>query len=422
MSANLLCRISDRAILLGAWQRVRRSGLSSKSETTRQAVRSYEASIESHLSGISEQVASGVFDFGPARGVLIPRPGKEPRPLLVAAIPARIVQRALLDVLQEVEEIRNLFTSPFSFGGLPGGSVERAIRTACEAIEAGKTYCLRSDIGGFFTRIPRGNVLEMVGGVLPDDSLSEMLEKATNLEIANLSELGEYRALMPSEFEGIAQGCCLSPLFGNILLHDFDNGMNAEGVTTLRYIDDFLILGPDRRTVQKAFASANAILKRFALDAYKPGDGSGKAAAGPTRKGMEFLGCWITPRAIEPTRSAREAFVSRIETELRHARANLKRAAEGDYRRSLVSTLLKISRMIEGWTKQYSFCNPTKAFQSVDSRIDKHVQTYLGSFFSAYRKSKPSMKERRRLLGIWLATDAERAPILPIPSSATPES
>jgi hypothetical protein len=337
--------------------------------------------------------------------------------LLVAAIPARVVQRALLNVLQGVDSINRLVKNPHSFGGVPERSVEHAIRTACQAIASGRTYCLRSDIGGFFTKIPRKEVLRVIHDVLPDDSIADLLESATNLEIANRSELGRFLALMPSEFEGIAQGCCLSPLFGNVLLHKFDSEMNIDPVRTLRYIDDFLILGPDSRSVQKAFRSANGILNRLGLDAYSPGDGSGKASSGPTRRGFGFLGCWITPRIIEPSKSARKAFIARIETELGFAKAKIGQAADGDYSRSLVTTLVKISRMIEGWTKQYSFCNPTKAFRSVDRRVDRLLQPYLASFFGAYRKSKTSRPGRRRLLGVWLAEDALRDPILPIATS-----
>jgi len=414
MSATLYSRVSSPEILRSAWQRVRSSGLASKSETTRQAIRSYEVTWESGIATVSNELREGSFDFGPARGVLIPRPGKEPRPLLVAAIPARIVQRAILDVLQDVDAVLGIVVSPYSFGGRPGGSVRCAIHSACREISNGRTYALRSDIEGFFTRVPRADVLAMLGDVLPDRSLEGLLEKASCLEIENLAELGEYRALMPSEFEGIAQGCCLSPLLGNVLLQEFDTEMNSSDVSTIRYMDDFLILGQDRRTVQKAFTAARAILKRLNLDAYEPGDGSGKAIEGPVRKGFEFLGCWVTPRAIEPSREARRAFVSRVETSLRQARRSLKHAAAGDYKYSLAATLHRISRMVEAWTKQYSFCNPTTAFRSVDTRVDRLLQTYLSSFSACYRKHKASLEQRRRLLGIWLASDAERSPILPI--------
>jgi len=414
MAETLLSKVADLSVLQDAWRQVRSNGLSSKSQTSQQAVKEFDASVESHLKLISEHLSSGNFEFGPARGVLIPRTGKDPRPLVIASIPARIVQRALLDILQGLEEVGSLATSRTSFGGTPGGSVQRAVRAACEAISAGSSYYIRSDIEAFFTKIPRPRVMKLLGDVLPDDSIMALLDGATSLEIENLSELGKYEALMPSEFEGIAQGCCLSPLFGNLLLHEFDKEMNGGGVTTLRYIDDFLILGPDDRSVQKAFRRGNAILKRSGLSAYPPGDRSGKAASGQTRKGMQFLGCWITHKVIEPSPSARAAFASRVETELRYGVTHLHQAVDGDYSRSVASTLRKISRMIEGWTKQYSFCNPTDVFDSVDRKIDRYIQTYMNSFFSIYRKNKTSMKARRRLLGVWLTSDADRSPILPL--------
>ena len=69
---------------------------------------------------------------------------------------------------------------------------------------------------------------------------------------------------------GVAQGSCLSPLLGNILLSDFDERLNSEDILCLRYIDDFLILGPNRKSVESKLKLGNKILSGYNLEAYLP--------------------------------------------------------------------------------------------------------------------------------------------------------
>jgi len=414
MSETLLDRLSDLQTLEVAWRRVRSSGLGSRSPKTKQAIRAFEGSIQTHLESTAKKLKTGDFDFGPAKGVLIPRPGKEPRPLVVPAIPARIVQRAILDVIQDELVIQNYVNHPSSFGGIHGRSVQQAIRTACIAMKEGSTYFLCSDIEGFFTQIPRNDVLDKLRELLPDTSLTELLGSATKLEIENISELGTYRALLPSEHEGVAQGCCLSPLFGNILMHSFDASMNTDMIITLRYIDDFLILGPRKEEVARAFRTACALLGKLGLKAYRPGDGSGKAAEGPTKKGFDYLGCTVSPTIIQPSKKARKSFEEKLEKRLRNAAQKLRQTEGVEYEHSFIMTLYYVSNMVKSWSAQYSFCNPTDAFYSMDIRVDKLLKKYINSFFAEYRKHKTSPKARRRLLGVWLATDVKRSPLLPL--------
>jgi hypothetical protein len=204
---------------------------------------------------------------------------------------------------------------------------------------------------------------------------------------------------------------------GNVLLHPFDEAMNEDPIATLRYIDDFLILGPDRKTVSAAFGKARGFLRKHGLDVYLPAAGSGKAAEGHVRRGFDFLGCRITPKSVEPSGKAREAFIGRVEEKLDEASKSLKRAKHLDqrsYDTSLVETLSRISHMIQAWTQQYQFCNPTEAFRVVDTRVDRLIERYLGTFFKWYQRERNTPETRRRILGVWLVVDGTRAPILPL--------
>lgn len=409
--------VSEYTTLKSAWDRVRRSGMRSQIERTRTAIKSFEADLNSHLERISSQLRDRVFDFGTARAAPITRSGKDPRPLLVPEIPARLVQRALLDVLQRQASVANYVDHPRSYGGLPEKTRADAILHACTAIAKGATYVIRSDIPRFFTRILRLDVLSKIQELLPDNSLAEILDRATSLEISNAEQVQSFLHLFPDYDEGVAQGCCLSPLFGNIYLRRFDDALNSDAAITLRYIDDFLILGKDRESAHDAFREAREILRSLSLDAYHPADGTGKASERNVKKGFEFLGCHIGPGRVEPSSSARAAFLDRVSNELRIAahmlRTGLPNPAE-DQRHSLTGVLSRVSRMVRGWSGQYGFCNESDAFRSVDLRVDRMVEKFLKTFFKQYKRAKSDPARRRRLLGIWMTADSSRSPILPL--------
>ncbi len=190
--------------------------------------------------------STGSIQFLPAEGLLIPRKGKKPRPLVKSPIPNRIVQRAILEVLQSVLVLESYYKNSTSFGGIKGRKlgVPGAVRAVYESIQSGVAkYYIRSDVDSFFTRIPRSVVLENIGLIIPDKKFKNILEKATHVELDNLAKLGLSASYFPSYEIGVAQGCCLSPLLGNILLEDFDRKLNGRDITCIRYIDDFLILG-----------------------------------------------------------------------------------------------------------------------------------------------------------------------------------
>lgn len=415
MPYTLFEEVSNYKNLQSAWGRVRHSGLASQSEKTKASIKAFENVRETKLSEIKQQLQEGTFSFGKGRGTWLRHPGKDPRPLVVSEIPARIVQRSILDTLQRQDSISGFVNRPRSFGGLPEKNRADAIRCACEAITAGATYYVSSDIRGFFTQILRREVLDTVQQLLSDASLATLLDKATSIEIGNVSQIGDLIHLFPDYDEGVAQGCCLSSLFANIYMYDFDEIMNSQDIVTTRYMDDFLILGPDRRTTDAAFRKARQFLKSLNLGAYLPADGSGKATEGSVKHGFDFLRCTVTPYAVQPSRAARSDFLEKIKGRLDVAARQLSRDSGGlarQYNSSFVETLSLISRMIHAWTEQYKFCNPTNAFDSVDLKVDRLINHYMKTFFKRYRKSRSTLEERRRMLGVWLAIDGSRDPIL----------
>src|SRR3954452_14314270 len=81
-----------------------------------------------------------------------------------------------------------------------------------------------------------------------------------------MAELRELAAQFPIEDIGVAQGNSLSPLLGNMLLHEFDEQMNAGDCQSKRYIDDFIVLGPTAASVSSRMRLAKRLLAAHRME------------------------------------------------------------------------------------------------------------------------------------------------------------
>jgi RNA-directed DNA polymerase len=153
MKRTLIQEVRRIQTLSRAWNAVRRNGRSSKSEQTREEIAAFETDSAAKLNTIQRRLQAGTFRFQPAHGKKIPKKTKGAfRPLVVAPVESRIVQRAVHDVLTKLPETVKYTNTPYSFGGMKKSadddlaSVPAAIRCVLHAIEGGAKYIVRSDI------------------------------------------------------------------------------------------------------------------------------------------------------------------------------------------------------------------------------------------------------------------------------------
>ena len=246
-----------------AWRKVYQNGIQSKSEETRKSVKEFSLNSENNLNKIYRKLLNQKWEFDPSDGIPIRRTAQKPRPIVISSIPNRIVQRSILDTLQEEPNIKPYYKVETSFGGIKKRGVRNAIEAAYNAVLSGAEYYIRSDIMEFFVKIPRDYVLQRISDLIKDNLFNDLLKEATKTELKNLDSIKEFSDLFPLYEIGVAQGCCLSPIIGNILLYEFDNEMNKGEIKCLRYIDDFLILGPDASKVHAAFKKAKNLINKL---------------------------------------------------------------------------------------------------------------------------------------------------------------
>lgn len=387
---------------------VYKNGIASKSAITKKEIEEFSFDSETHLNRMRLQLKKYTFRFKPSRGLALTNPKKpnSKRPIVISPVANKILQRAILDVIQEIPEIAEKLNSKFNYGGVQEIGVPEAIHKAyITSLE--KPYFVRTDISKFFVNVPRAKALNLITSVIDDVEFNDILVQATNTELDNLIQLGTDKELFPLEDSGVAQGSCLSPMLCNLLLHEFDIQMNKQGVVCIRYIDDFILFAPTQTKAFKAFESARRILEKLNLSVYDPRVHGDKAEHGISRKGFEFLGCDIREDRIRPASRSVARLKERVSTTFDNAIKHLKNPEKAIFERNTYrDALYEVSNVIRGWGNTYAFCTDDTLMQNIDVVIDAKIL----NFNTRYKRKIRAIdsKNKRRLMGIFLLEDCKK--------------
>ena len=406
---------------MDAWRNVEPRVAGSKDPKVRAAASAFARDAHRNIRELQRALRAGRFKFAPQHGVLKRerskpgKPKKDPRPIVVAPIGNRIVQRAVLDICQSDERkvsrrlglLPKIIATPTSVGGLPGRGVPEAVALISGAITNGARWFVRSDLKKFFQTIPKPRVEEFLRANISDTRFVDLFMQALATELDNEDEVREHIQLFPLRDVGVPQGSSLSALCANIVLSELDAELNGRGIVMVRYLDDFVILGRSKKAVLKTWNRAVAILKSLGMECHDPNAGTGKAAMGEVANGLEFLSFHIDDKHIYPSTGACIEFMNDLHDTIRDAKKAIS-AVKDEPRRAeprFVQSLVLLDRKIRGWGDAFRATTMRLLLAQLDAKIDKILAEYL-SWFSRVRRGR-SMTHQRRLTGIALLIDTE---------------
>lgn len=374
-SKSLQQRVCSTAILVGAWHAIRRNAETSQLRKTKETAKKFGLKLPSNIKSLQGRLVSG-YKFAQAHGATPSKgKGKEgKRPVVVAPLEDRIVQRAILDVLQTADDlplVRAVLDTPTSIGGIPGRGVDTAIRMIDEAWSKGYRFAAGSDIQGFFTKIPKPNVLAFLKQEVSDPKFMALVERALATDLSNASTLSKADLdMFPIGADGVAQGSPLSALAGNIVLHDFDKAMNERGLICIRYIDDFIILGKKLVNVQKGMEAAREMLRKLKMDVYDPATRKDKAFIGPIDGSQTFLGYRLKPPSYPPSDKAQDKLKDTINRLIKEGQTSIRKAVAGrplkTTDRTFAETVVTINKTLHGWKGSFQCSKCPSTFRSLD--------------------------------------------------------
>ena len=229
--------------------------------------RTYEAGLEGNLQNLHAQVHRGSYRALPVRRRFIPKPDGQQRPLGIAALEDKIVQRAVVTVLNAIYEEDFL---GFSYGFRPGRRPHDALDALSVAIsDTPVNWVLDTDIRGFFDSLSQDWLIGFLEHRIGDERIIRLVRKWLK---AGVLEEGVWSV---SEM-GTPQGAVASPLFANVYLHYvFDlwaqqwRRREATGnVIVVRYADDIVVGFEHEADARRFWDAMRTRFERFALELH----------------------------------------------------------------------------------------------------------------------------------------------------------
>jgi retron-type reverse transcriptase len=418
----LFSDVTSRRALGRAWTVVKPHVVRSKDPAVRAAAERFGNPLDRSIRDLQAELRSGRFKFEPQHGILkrnkstYGAPKKPPRPIVVAPVRSRVVQRAILDICQtgQPKIARRLGSLPAviatatSVGGLPGRGVPEAMALISGAIMDGARWFVRSDLKKFFQTIPKPCVENFLRANIADGLFVDLFMRALATELENEDEVRQMIHLFPLGDTGVPQGSALSALCANIVLAGFDAKLNGRALHTIRYLDDFVILGPNKRAVLKGWARAQTILAALGMECHDPSTGTGKAAMGEICDGFEFLSFHIDNTDIYPSTTAQKEFLSDIRETIRRAKHAINGVADEPRRAEprFIQSLNLLDRKIRGWGDAFKVTTKRVVFAQLDAKIDPLIAAYR-RWFSRVLRGR-SQTHQHRLMGVALLADTPR--------------
>jgi RNA-directed DNA polymerase len=226
--------------------------------------RSYEAGLERHLEDLHGRLHRGAYRPLPSRRVYIPKPDGRQRPLAIAALEDKIVQRATAAVLSAIYEEDFL---GFSYGFRPGRGAHDAMDALVVGIESRKVnFIVDADIRSFFDTVDQEWLVRFVEHRVGDQRIVRLIRKWLK---AGVLEDG----IVHASDRGTGQGAVISPLLANIYLH-YGLDLWAEGwrrheaagdMIIVRYADDFIVGFEHESDARRFLDAMRERLGKFAL-------------------------------------------------------------------------------------------------------------------------------------------------------------
>jgi RNA-directed DNA polymerase len=247
----------DLDLLREAFRRTRKDGAVGVDGVTGA---DYGLDLEGNLSALLDRAKSGTYRAPDVRRVHIPKGDGRTRPLGIPTFEDKVLQRAVVMVLEAVYEQDFL---PCSFGFRPGRSAHAALKTLRDGMMAmGGGYVLEADIRDCFGTLAHNHLREILSLRMRDGVLTRLIGKWLN---AGVLEAGS----ITRSDTGTPQGGVISPLLANVYLHTvldvwFETIVKARlrgRALLVRYADDFVILFEHRADAEQVYA---VLPQRFA--------------------------------------------------------------------------------------------------------------------------------------------------------------
>jgi len=351
---SLWDKVWSTRTLWSAWEHVRNN--KGSAGVDKMSIDRFELNETFYLEQIAEELKTGKYKPKPVKRVHIPKGGGKTRPLGIPVVKDRIVQAALVKVIEPIFEKEFV---EISYGFRPKRGCKDALRRVDNLVKEGYTWVVDADLKGYFDNIPQVPLMDRVEERISDGKVLTLMRQFLQQSI--MEDLNCY---VPEK--GIPQGAVVSPLLANIYLHPLDKLITGDGHEMVRYADDFVILCKTekeaRQVLEKVqkWVQANGLMlhpdKTHIGNCMEPG------------QGFEFLGY----RFESGNRYVREKSLKKLRDSIRAKT----RRSQG---KGIGMIIEDLNLILKGWYEYFKHAH-RRTFRKVDGFARRRLRSILRKF------------------------------------------
>ena len=293
---------------------------------------------------IRAQLLAGQYRPNPVRKVMIPKSDGSQRELGIPTVLDRLIQQALLQVLQPL--IDPTF-SEHSYGFRPGRRAHDAVKAARGFVQSGKRVVVDVDLSKFFDRVNHDILMERLQRRIPDKAVLWLIRAYLNAGIMD-------GGVVIERGQGTPQGGPLSPLLANVLLDEVDKALEARGYSFARYADDCNVYVGSKKAGQRVMAWLRKLYGKLKLQINEA-----KSAVGSVF-GRKFLGygLWVAKGREVKCKVALKA--------LNDFKARIRQLTRRSLGRSMSQVVDKLRAYLLGWKAYFGLAQTPRVWRELD--------------------------------------------------------